>query len=821
MAGMISCLRQRSKSGRNRKVEASGETVKRLHATLGKMELALGSINEAIVWTDRDGSIQWCNSAFDRLAGLPHIFILGKALTDLLPLNRRGQLVQRDDHPIATLMRHGGCVDEIYDFDSTGKTLCLDISGRRVTAGEDLDILILSIRNVTELTLSRQALEKAKQTLEQQVESRTRKLLEITDQYKSILSEAVDAILTIDPDGLIQSFNPAAEKIFGYKEEEAVGQNVTLIIPAPFKHEHNQYIRNYLETGKENIIGIGREVAGVHRSGRQIPLYLGVSVVRLKDRIIFTGVLRDITAQKKAEQALKQARDEAESANKAKSAFLANMSHEIRTPMNAVLGFSELLTPLVSEGKQKQYLEAIMSSGKGLLTIINDILDLSKIEAGKLDMTYAPVDIRMLLEEIRQIFIPVIKEKGLGFDITFGNGDDKALGASFALMLDEIRIRQILLNLVGNAVKFTSRGKITLSADFRPDGPEERRNARGKGELMIRVTDTGVGIPKDRQEMIFKAFEQQETNTARDYGGTGLGLTITRRLAGMMNGSLSLESKEGRGSEFRVVLKDVSLAEPLLAEEKTGRANRSKKRFKPATILVVDDVASNRYLIREMISATELRVLEADCGQTGLDMIRQESPNLLVLDIRMPGMDGHEVLKAVRGNPDTATLPVICMTASVNPVDLAEADEGFDLVLPKPVERAELISGLSRFLPCRDGSSESDFEADRQVPGAGTISPAKKPAELARALKRLEDEQWFAIDGVLEMDRVEEFGKTLAALAGKYNAPDLAVYAEELITAAEGFDIIRVRAGLKKFTELMAGYAYRRRERTLMPPPKH
>ncbi len=776
-------------------MDKSREMGKRLHATLGKMEVALGSINEAIVWTDREGIIQWCNSAFDSLAGRPHIFILGKDLTELLPLNRKGQGVRRQDHPIGMLMNKKEHVDEVYEFLSPGQIMFLEISGRRVKAGEDQEILILSVRDVTELTLSRRALEKAKQTLELRVENRTRKLLEITDQYKSILVEAVDAIITINPRGIIQSFNPAAEKIFGYTQDEAVGRNVTLIIPAPFKHEHDRYLRNYLETGKKAIIGIGREVAGVHRTGRKIPLYLGVSEVRLKDRIIFTGVLRDITEQEKAEKALKQARDEAESANRAKSAFLANMSHEIRTPMNAVLGFSELLSPLVSDGKPKQYLEAIMSSGKGLLTIINDILDLSKIEAGKLDLNYDRVDMRALLEEIRQIFMPGIREKRLTFTIETGPGlaKDNKIGSP-AVMLDEIRMRQILLNLAGNAVKFTSQGEISLTADLVGH------------ELHIRVKDTGIGIPKARQEMIFKAFEQQEGDTAKDYGGTGLGLTITRRLVGMMNGSLSLESVQGKGSEFKVVLKDVVLADPVLPGDRASETGMAGILFEPATVLVVDDVASNRDLIREMLSGLGIDVIEADSGRTGLDMMVKESPDLVILDIRMPGMDGHDVLRAIRKN--IGNLPVICMTASVSPADQAGwEDEGFDLFLSKPVDKEELVRGLRLFLAHGVAKPVKTQAESQSYAGTGARMTAKDAKGLARTLKALLDSGWNDSQGVLEMDRVEDFGNTLAALAEKHGTPDLAEYAQDLIGAAESFDIDRVRAGLGSFPDLVAVYS--------------
>lgn len=657
--------------------------------------------------------------------------------------------------------------------------------------------------------------------MQQTLETRESELTLSRKRLASIIDNSVDAIINIDTKGIILSVNKAVETILGYRQEELLGRNINILMPEPYRLEHDDYLKKYLETGQAHIIGIGREVIGVHKNGSRIELYLAVSEVHVENQVIFTGIIRDISLQKETEGFLKQAKEEAEHANRAKSAFLANMSHEIRTPMNAVLGFSELLSSLVIDEKQKQYLKAIMDSGKGLLTIINDILDLSKIEAGKLEFNYAAVDLGHLLDEVRQIFMPVTRTKGIRFQVRLGPGLDP-------IVLDEIRLRQILLNLVGNAVKFTPKGQIGLTADLVEAGSIKDNQGR---DLHIRVKDTGVGIPKNRQDDIFKAFEQQEGDTAKHYGGTGLGLTITRRLVHMMNGSISLESSTGKGSEFLVVLRAVTMADQpgTIAGEASpvGSAGPASPapgtRFKPATILVVDDVASNRDLVREFLGESPIKVVEADNGRDALDMIRESVPDLVILDIRMPGMDGYGVLKEIRNDPGTGDLPVICLTASLTSVEQAKIDfSGFDLMLSKPLFKKDLNQALGRFLaqdspegspepnpleldPLESDPLESD---DSRLGGSFRVKreTIKNPKGLIQTLDNLYENQWRTFSGVLEVDGVEVFGHTLADLGKTHNADTIIQYGNQLIQAAQHVDIDQIQSRLETFPALVSSY---------------
>jgi two-component system, sensor histidine kinase and response regulator len=655
---------------------------KLLQVTLGKMEMVLGSINEAIVWTDLEGKIQWCNTAFDRLLDRPHIFILGKALDELLVLNLNGRKVKRPVHPIGMLMDKKEYVDTVYEFHHPGQIIFLEISGHRSKALEHQKILILTLRDVTELTSSLKALEKAKQTLELRVEKRTQKLLEISDQYKSILNETVDAIITINQRGIIQSFNPAAEKIFGYTKAEAVGQNVTLITPEPIKHEHDKYLRDYLETGKKTIIGIGREVVGVDRSGRKIPLYLGVSQVRLKGKIIFIGVLRNISDQKKNEQDLKLARDEAESANRAKSSFLANMSHEIRTPMNAIIGMSHLCLGTELKPQQHDYIQMVHQSAQLLLDIINDILDFSKIEAGKLELESIPFCLDEVLSNLSNMVSIKAQEKGLEmlFDV-----DPKT---PHQLIGDPLRMGQILINLCGNALKFTESGEIV--ARIKPI-----EMTRDTVTLEVMIKDTGIGMTPDQQLRLFESFSQVDTSTTRQFGGTGLGLAISKHLVQEMGGRIWVESDPNKGSRFYFT---AVLGRGVAKEEKAGIVIPvDLERFK---VLVVDDVASTRQMFEATLSSFSFRVTCVASGEAALKTLEtapKDDPfRLVLMDHIMPGMNGIETCRQIKKSSRLSDIPTIIMVTALSRDEvMADVVEvGLEGFLTKPVTSSDLLDTI-------------------------------------------------------------------------------------------------------------------------------
>lgn len=539
-------------------------------------------------------------------------------------------------------------------------------------------------------------------------------LREREERLRAILDNAVEGIVTIDRGGIVQSFNPAAEQIFGYAAQEVIGRNVTMLQPEPHRSHHDEYIARYLGGGVKHVIGITREVQGQRKDGGLFPLLLSVSEIRLGERIIFTGIMRDITEQKRAEEELRQAKQAADQANRAKSDFLASMSHEIRTPMNAIIGMAELLsdTPLTPE--QRRYVQSFQNAGENLLGIINDILDLSKVEAGQMSLESIPFDLGELVERTCELLAPRAHAKGLEFNCrTAPILPARVLG-------DPTRLRQVLVNLLGNAIKFTDHGEITLSVELEP-GSE----AAGRAALHFMVRDSGVGIAPDKLEAVFESFSQADATVTRRYGGTGLGLTICRRLVGLMQGRIWVESELGRGSTFHftVELETSGLAEP--------RPEQPSQDIAGLRVLVVDDNPTSRQILEETLANWGAVATLADSGQAGIEAHAQAAAgphpfDLVLLDYRMPDLDGFQVAQAIRAQP-AGKPPVMIVLSSDNSTDdaLRSRQLGIADYLVKPVKRADLREAIGRAL---GGASSGEAQA---------ASPAAAQAAAARPLRIL------------------------------------------------------------------------------------
>ncbi|MDM8526202.1 ATP-binding protein [Desulfococcaceae bacterium HSG8] len=488
--------------------------------------------------------------------------------------------------------------------------------------------------------------------------------------------------------------------------------------------------------------------------------------------------------------ALRYAKETAESANRAKSEFLANMSHEIRTPMNAILGFTDLLHAQVIDKKQKSYLESIQSSGKSLLILINDILDLSKIEAGKMELQREPVNLYSIINEIKHIFSLKISEKGLDFII------DIAEDIPRSLLLDEVRLRQILFNLVGNAVKFTDKGHIKLCAE-----KIYVKDDRSRVDLIMKVEDSGIGIARKSKENIFDAFKQQDSQNTRKYGGTGLGLAITKRLVEMMQGTISVEGKTGKGSIFSIILHNVDIAAtPARARSEKGAFDDQTILFEPSTALIVDDIETNRNLVKEFFVDTNISVFEAEDGESSIILARQYKPDVILMDIRMPVMDGYEATERIKNDDEIKHIPVIALTASGMKEDKEKIIHSkFDGFLIKPVKRSDLFRELSRFIMySRKEKTENEGETE-------DVSPETLD-KIPEVIDRLESEfrpLWESVRENNSIADIRKFGDNMKAFGDEYSLKIFQKFGDELILQAKMFDIENIGVTLETYPELI------------------
>lgn len=512
----------------------------------------------------------------------------------------------------------------------------------------------------------------------------------------------------------VVEWNPAAQAIFGYSKSEAIGRHAAgLIVPEHVKEQVNQVWQALLSQQG----GTRSTNENVTKDGRVITCDWYNTVLLNDDGKVMgvTSLINDITERERVKAELRQAKEAAEIANCAKSQFLANMSHELRTPLNAIIGYSEMLQEEAEDLEQEDFipdLQKIHAAGKHLLGLINDILDLSKIEAGRMELYLETFDISAMAEDVVTTLQPLVDKNNNTLKIQF----DNELGSMHA---DLTKVRQSLFNLLSNACKFTQQGTITLTVSRGRDGDGENFSTRIQdGEsiatsssplpaispdwITFQVTDTGIGMTPEQMSRLFEAFTQADASTTRQYGGTGLGLAITKKLCQMMGGDVMVESEVGKGSTFTIHL-------PAIVVDPKAQPTPSlplKSTLAPPgakTILVIDDDSTVHDLMHRFLSKEGFRVASAFSGEEGLLLAQELQPDAITLDVMMPKMDGWAVLSGLKANPELANIPVIMLTI-VDNKNIGYALGASDY-LTKPIDRDRLSAILKKYRdarhPCR------------------------------------------------------------------------------------------------------------------------
>jgi len=522
------------------------------------------------------------------------------------------------------------------------------------------------------------------------------------ERFRALVESAPEAIVVLDVDkGKFIEVNENAQQLFGLSRQELTERHPAELSP-PRQPGGGSSVTLAQEWIAKAIQGETVIFDWLHRNaaGAFIPCEVRLARLPATNRRLVRASITDITVRKEQEQELRAAKESAEMANKAKSAFLANMSHEIRTPMNAVIGMTELVLGTDLTRQQREYLNVVRQSSESLLLLLNDILDFSKIEAGKLQLDCRPFDLHRSLGDTMKALGVQAFQRGLELIC------DIRPEVPCAVVGDSGRLRQIVVNLVGNAIKFTEQGEVVLTV--RPETIEE-----GKVCLHFSVSDTGIGIPKDKQEVIFGLFEQADASTTRRFGGTGLGLAICSRLAQMMQGQISVESEEGRGSTFHFTAR-LGLA----AESDVPRRKAKPVLIHGTRALIVDDNATNRRILQETLRSWGIKPDAVEGPRQAMGLLHHahqvgEPYRLVLTDVHMPDIDGFIFAGQMRECPEFEKTTIMMLTSGDAPSDLARCEQlKIDSYLLKPVKQSELLDEILRVLGV---NATEDDHAERQA----------------------------------------------------------------------------------------------------------
>jgi protein-histidine pros-kinase len=617
---------------------------------------------DAIVTVDHDGRIVLVNGQTEALFGYPREELLGEAIEILLPERyRAGHVSHRSGYINSPRIRPMGSNLELLGRRKDGSEFPVEISlGPVETDGELL--VIATIRDATERKLVEETLKRQTAELRQQAD---------------LIDLANDAIIVLSPERTIVSWNRGSQNLYGWTSDEAVGHVLHELLDAHYPESVEAVDKALARDGRWD-----GEITQIRKDRQQILVESHQIIVRRAGGAT-EGILainRDITERRRAEESSEAARREAEEANQAKSEFLSRMSHELRTPLNAILGFSQLLAmePLTDE--QHDSVDHVLSAGRHLLELINEVLDISRIEAGRLSLSLEPVSVDEMLRETLDLIRPLAQEHGV-------NLKEEKREANLFVLADRQRIRQVLLNLLTNAVKYNRQaGSVNIACD-----------PSAEGSLRISVRDTGPGIEAGKIARVFTPFDRLGAEQG-DVEGTGLGLALSKALLEAMGGAIGVESTPGLGSTFWLELPQTE--SQVLDETGAAAANAGPALAYARTVLYIEDNMPSAQLMERIFARwSDVKLISAMQGGLGLELARQHHPDLILLDLHLPDIQGIEVLQRLRSDPGTRSIPVAVTSADATPGQIARLKAaGADEYLTKPLDVLKFSEVVRKFL---------------------------------------------------------------------------------------------------------------------------
>ena len=634
-----------------------------------RTRLILDSTDEGIYGMAPDGRITFVNAATCRLLGFTAEEMIGQQAHPLIHHHRADGSV----YPVEACPMRAACqrgeerrVDDEFLWRKDGSGFPVEYATTPIVKDRAILGAVVSFTDITQRKEADQRLRETEQF------------------FRSVLELAPDGLMVVDTKGTIRLANARCEELFGHTREDLMGQSVEGLVPADVRPTHAALREGFHRSPTAREMGVGKELRGVRKDGSEFPVEIGLSPLpaRGSEGAQVAVSIRDVTERKDQERALKLAKAKAEEATATKSMFLANMSHEIRTPMNAILNMTGLALEADLPAKPQQFITVAHSSARNLLGILNDILDFSKIEADKLELESARFSLREVLEEVTETFRSIVIQKHVEL-ITHAlpTVPDNLKG-------DALRFRQVLTNLVSNAFKFTERGEVLLRVE-----PVDRTD--NDVCLRISVRDTGIGIPEEQQVRLFQSFTQADSSTTRKYGGTGLGLVISRRLARLMGGDLTFESIPGKGTTFFFTARL-----GIEASETPVRAVPAAVAERP--VLIVEDTETSRELLETLLRGWSIPTVSVTSAEEGLALLElrnrqggREPFGLVVLDWMLPGINGLDAAERIRTRDETRTLPIVLISAYAGKEEEARcAALGVNVFLPKPITASSLLDAV-------------------------------------------------------------------------------------------------------------------------------